>query len=105
MLLCARDGLFVIGTPSDYARDWLASRLASTIGRLLTGICNKPVEAKFVDLNDESAALSSTTGSDLSPTYLAPHSNLKPATVSVDPSHNQPGQDINTRFALTRHPG
>ncbi len=52
VLLSAKDGIFVIGASNDYARDWLESRLSSTVRRLLTGICNRSVEVKFVNVNE-----------------------------------------------------
>jgi chromosomal replication initiator protein len=42
------DGSFIIGVSNAYARDWLQSRLASTITRLLTGMMNRTVEVRFV---------------------------------------------------------
>ena len=42
------DGVFTIGTPSAYGREWLASRLTSTVTRLMTGILNQQVEVQFV---------------------------------------------------------
>ncbi len=42
------DGLFVIGVPNAYARDWLQSRLSSTVVRLLTGIMNRTVQVRFI---------------------------------------------------------
>jgi hypothetical protein len=42
------DDIFTIGTHNAYARDWLADRLSSTIGKLLTGIMNQAVEVRFV---------------------------------------------------------
>jgi chromosomal replication initiation ATPase DnaA len=50
VLLSARDGTFVIGAQNAYARDWLEGRLASTITRLLAGICNRSVAVRFVDV-------------------------------------------------------
>lgn len=41
-------GLFTVGVPTDYARDWLSSRLTSTIVRLLTGLSARMVDVKFV---------------------------------------------------------
>lgn len=46
--LTYEDGLFVIGVPNPYARDWLEGRLASTISRLLTGIMNKTCGIRFI---------------------------------------------------------
>jgi chromosomal replication initiator protein len=42
------DGSFIIGVQNPYARDWLQSRLSSTVTRLLTGIMNRAVEVRFV---------------------------------------------------------
>jgi hypothetical protein len=54
LLLSARDGIFVIGAPDGYARDWLESRLSSTVTLLLTGICNRSVQLRFVNIGDRS---------------------------------------------------
>lgn len=50
--LSYEDGSFIIGVQNAYARDWLESRLASTIVRLLTGIMNRTVEVRFVVWNN-----------------------------------------------------
>jgi len=42
------DGSFILGVSNPYARDWLQSRLSSTVTRLLTGIMNRSVEVRFV---------------------------------------------------------
>jgi chromosomal replication initiator protein len=47
-LISYEDGTFMIGVQNAYARDWLESRLSSTIKRLLTGIMNRSVETRFV---------------------------------------------------------
>jgi chromosomal replication initiator protein len=48
------DGQFTIGVDNAYARDWLASRLSSTVTRLLMGIMNRTVDVSFVvNSNDE----------------------------------------------------
>jgi chromosomal replication initiator protein len=47
-LLAYEDGAFTIGVQNAYARDWLDSRLSSTINRLLTGIMNRTTEVQFV---------------------------------------------------------
>jgi chromosomal replication initiator protein len=47
-LVAYEDGEFVIGVPNAYARDWLDSRLLSTVTRLLTGIMNRSVSVRFV---------------------------------------------------------
>jgi chromosomal replication initiator protein len=47
-LVSYEDGMFVIGVPNTYARDWLESRLLSTVTRLLTGIMNRTVGVRFI---------------------------------------------------------
>jgi chromosomal replication initiator protein len=42
------DGTFIIGVENAFARDWLESRLTSTVARLLTGIMNRTVQIRFV---------------------------------------------------------
>ena len=42
------DGLLTIGVRNAYARDWLESRLASTVSRLLIGIMNRRVDVVFM---------------------------------------------------------
>jgi len=42
------DGAFIIGIPNAYARDWLESRLTSTVKRLLSGMMNRTVSVQFV---------------------------------------------------------
>ena len=47
-LISVTDGDFQIGVHNAYARDWLDSRLKSTITKLLNGTMNRPVEITFV---------------------------------------------------------
>ncbi len=42
------DGSFTIGVENAYARDWLESRLSSTVRRMLTGMMNRTVEVNFI---------------------------------------------------------
>ena len=46
-LISAADGNFQIGVKNAYARDWLESRLKSTITKLLSGSLNRPIELTF----------------------------------------------------------
>jgi chromosomal replication initiator protein len=46
--LAYEDGTFIIGLQNAYARDWLESRLTSTITRLLVGLMGRSVEVRFV---------------------------------------------------------
>ncbi len=47
-LVSYEDGSFIIGVPNAYAKDWLQSRLSSTVTRLLTGMMNRTVEVRFI---------------------------------------------------------
>jgi hypothetical protein len=47
-LVSYEDGLFSVGVRNDYNREWLESRLTSTVTRLLMGIMNRGVSVAFV---------------------------------------------------------
>lgn len=47
-LVSFENDLFTIGVQNAYARDWLESRLTSTVTRLLTGMMNCPIQVQFV---------------------------------------------------------
>jgi chromosomal replication initiator protein len=49
------DGLLTIGVRNAYARDWLESRLSSTVSRLLIGIMNRTVDVQFIVSQNETA--------------------------------------------------
>jgi chromosomal replication initiator protein len=46
--LSFENGILTVAVPNAYARDWLESRLASTVSRLLIGIMNSNVAVNFV---------------------------------------------------------
>ena len=47
-LVSHSDEQFTVGVQNAYARDWLESRLSSTVNRLLTGIMGRPQSVKFI---------------------------------------------------------
>ncbi len=47
-LLSCQDDVFVVGAPSEFARDWLEGRLLATVERILVGMVGRPVEVRFV---------------------------------------------------------
>jgi hypothetical protein len=47
-LLSCQDNVFVIGAENEFARDWLESRLRTTVERTLVGIVGHPVQVRFV---------------------------------------------------------
>lgn len=61
--LSYQDGTLTIGVRNAYARDWLESRLASTVSRLLVGIMNASVAVDFVVNGSESEAVMDDTPS------------------------------------------
>jgi hypothetical protein len=54
-LVSYEDGLFTIGVRNAYAREWLESRLTSTVSRMLLGIMNREVGVEFVVADDNTA--------------------------------------------------
>lgn len=52
-LISHADERFTIAVPNPYARDWLESRLSSTVNRMLTGFMNLPQQVEFVLQKDE----------------------------------------------------
>jgi chromosomal replication initiator protein len=46
--LSYEDGSFIVGVSNAYARDWLQSRLSSTVNRILTSLMNRTVEVSFI---------------------------------------------------------
>lgn len=42
------DGTFIVGLQNAYARDWLESRLTSTITRLLVGLMGRSIDVRFI---------------------------------------------------------
>jgi len=42
------DGVFTLGVPNAYARDWLEDRLTKTVQHKLAGILGQPVQVRFV---------------------------------------------------------
>ncbi|KAF0111342.1 MAG: chromosomal replication initiator protein [Chloroflexi bacterium] len=47
-LVSFEGGVFTIGVPNAYARDWLDSRLSSTITRILSGLMNEAQKVNFI---------------------------------------------------------
>jgi len=69
-LLSYEDGSFSIGVQNAYARDWLDSRLSSTIQRLLTGMMNCTIEVRFVVWQDTTEEVQETK--EISQLYVQP---------------------------------
>jgi chromosomal replication initiator protein len=80
--LSYKNGTLTVAVPNAYARDWLESRLASTVSRLLIGILNTNVVVCFVvaQANDGDAAEPepSFATQEVEPLPRAHHSSLNP---------------------------
>ena len=88
-------GVITVGVRNAYARDWLESRLMSTVSGLLTGIMDQAVDVRFVITNG-----SETTPLD----YTASETSL-PAAISDDEilqadSVKQRNSTINPRYTF-----
>jgi len=70
---------FTIGVQNAYARDWLESRLSSTVNRLLTGIMGRPQAVRFIvwhkDYEGSEEESEAPAGEELPPPDTAPRSN------------------------------
>jgi chromosomal replication initiator protein len=70
--LSYQNGTLTIGVQNAYARDWLESRLASTVSRLLVGIMNASVSVNFiVNTGDPEPSFSETSHPVEQPESLA----------------------------------
>lgn len=83
------NGLITIGVRNAYARDWLESRLATTVNRLLIDVLNSNVAVKFiVSQADENPASSS----DL---------EVAPASIQITPPEPKPRHvTLNPRYTF-----
>ncbi len=61
--LSYENGALTVGVPNAYARDWLDSRLASTVSRLLVGVLDANVAVNFVVSQGEEAEVVETDAS------------------------------------------
>jgi chromosomal replication initiation ATPase DnaA len=60
-------GCFRVEADSEFARDWLAARLTSTLRRMLTGMMNRAVEIEFVARKEEEDEKTTGKMNDLQP--------------------------------------
>ncbi|HET7143578.1 MAG TPA: DnaA/Hda family protein, partial [Anaerolineales bacterium] len=82
--MACENGIITVGVRNAYARDWLESRLSSTVSRLLIGILNSNVSVEFIvtqaDENESSPDLESAASSIeiTSPEPKTRHISLNP---------------------------
>jgi chromosomal replication initiator protein len=80
---------FTIGVQNAYARDWLESRLSSTVNRILTGMMNEPVSVQFIVWHKEQSLPEPVPAS---PTYIIPQ-------ISTNEG-NSVSTQINSRYSF-----
>lgn len=80
---------FTIGVQNAYARDWLESRLSSTVNRILTGMMNEPVSVQFIVWHKEQPLPEPVPDS---PTYTYPN-------ISANDG-NSVSTQINSRYSF-----
>ena len=89
-LISISDNVFQVGVHNAYARDWLDSRLKSTITKLLTGTLNYTVDVNFV-VNTGSKKIAVQTSSDFLDEPSAEPArteNSPPQRVSINSRYN-----------------
>jgi chromosomal replication initiator protein len=86
--LAYEDGMITVGVRNAYARDWLESRLAPTVGKLLIETLNSNVAVKFV----VSQANEKTASTDPEP---------DPASIEITPPEPKPRHvTLNPRYTF-----
>ena len=86
-----QDGTLTIGVRNAYARDWLESRLSSTVSRLLVGVMNASVAVNFiVNGNDAETVKDGALHSTGQPESFEPGDSRQDGT-----SYDQPARSSN----------
>jgi chromosomal replication initiator protein len=78
-----QDGTLTIGVRNAYARDWLESRLASTVSRLLVGIMNASVAVNFI-VNSNDAEITLDEAPHAQPELVAAYERSSASGVTDD---------------------
>ncbi len=101
-MVAYEDGSFVIGVNNAYARDWLESRLNSTVTRMLTGIMNRSVEVRFVVWLKEQAQQPVQAPQMARPVDTVPVVNMPEVHTSVQDTEPAVGPQfgINSRYTF-----
>jgi len=86
-LVSYQDGQFTIGVQNPYARDWLESRLSSTIIRILTGIMNRPEQIEFVVCQKEQSQLAEEPDPAAETSSFLEQPNPRKANCTINPRY------------------
>lgn len=76
------DGVYQVGVKNAYARDWLESRLTSTVARHLTGILNRSVDVKFEVTQELPATNGHANGATALEVMAEPEEEGLPVTIT-----------------------
>jgi len=80
------EGTLTIGVRNAYARDWLESRLASTVNRLLVGVLNSSVDVSFIVNGNENERIVDESPSSTS--NSSAQTQPRPVEAYEQPSRN-----------------
>lgn len=84
-------GIFTISVRNAYARDWLESRLSSTVTRLLMGIMNRDVDVQFIVSPGGSETIADPSAATCGPAAEAAEENeaaaSRPRNATVNPRY------------------
>ncbi len=80
------NGIITVGVRNAYARDWLESRLATTVSRLLIGILNSNVAVEFV-VSQVNEGDSHTDPESAAPSIEITSPEPKPRHVTLNPRY------------------
>lgn len=94
-LLSFDSNQFTIGVPNAYARDWLTTRLTTTINRVLSGIMNQPQSVSFVVCQKEQEPVSNNQEEE----------PIQSATFHTPTVNNMPpsGLKLNSRYTFENY--
>jgi chromosomal replication initiator protein len=86
-LISFSDDVFLVGVRNAYARDWLDSRLKTTITRLLVGTLNHPVDVNFIVSSRKSPLPFPDEIADEKPVEPSVAETPDPPKVSINPRY------------------
>jgi chromosomal replication initiator protein len=82
------DGTFTVSVKNAYARDWLESRLSSTVTRLLMGMMNRSVDVLFVVRGSEKVGNNPiVTKGDEEEQIPDPYNHSTPRSSAINPRY------------------
>jgi len=85
------EGVCTIGVRNAYARDWLESRLSSTVTRLLMGIMNRDVDVQFIVSQNGGESLADPALVNLDPVESLAEANApapNPRSATLNPRYS-----------------